>query len=125
MKRVKQFIADNSNDYLLLDGAIPTLTLGLVKEEMILYNIPLSNYKIILDTFQKFADKEIRPDSLISELSHGQKLILSSIIALNSVADKIKFRNFFTSLNENKRALVKELIDEKIREGKTIETFDE
>ncbi|MCX6220149.1 MAG: hypothetical protein NTZ69_04105 [Bacteroidia bacterium] len=125
MKRVLAFIQENSNEYLLLDGSIPTLTLGLVKEELILYNIPSTGFKNIIDAFNTFADKVINVDSLISELSGGQKLILSSVIALNSSAEKIKFRNFFNSLNETKRPLIKMLIEEKIKEGKTIVIIDE
>ena len=109
-----------TNDYLIMDGLIPSISLGQIQEEFILYNIDKSQYERILDKFLKITDKKVSENYLISELSHGQKLILSALMVLNSSADKILFHNFFTSVSQANRQKIESIIATKSKEGKTI-----
>jgi|GEM_PF-2066977 len=120
MRKVKQFIKAYTEDYLLIDGTVPSITTGLVKEEMILYNIKEQNMKNIVNSFNNITGKELMINSLISELSYGQKLILTALISLNSTAQKLRFRNFFTSLNSEKKIEIMKMIEEEKNKGKEI-----
>ena len=120
MKELLKNIKTFSDDYLILDGLVPTISLGYIKEEFVLYKIEKENYRKLLDLFYKITDKRVNENYLISELSHGQKLILSSIIVLSSSAKKILFRNFFTSVSIQNRSKINTLIAEQKTNGKII-----
>jgi len=118
MKELKKLLQEKNEDYLILDGLIPTISLGFVKEEIILYNI--HDYQIMKKIFKEFNEitgKVINENTLIPELSHGQKLILSVIIVLNSCAKKIYFRNFFVSISKKNIKKIENLINDKINKG--------
>ena len=120
MKSLFQNLGQYSDDYLILDGLIPIVSLGYVKEEFILYNIDEGQYQEILDIFTQISEKLINENTLISKLSHGQKIILSALIALHSPAKRILFRNFFTSVSRDNRKKIEALIETKTQEGKEI-----
>lgn len=120
MKELKKNIELYSKDYLIMDGLIPSISSGQIQEEFKLYNIDKSQYKKILNNFLDITDKEVNENYLISELSHGQKLILSALIVLNSTAPKILFRNFFTSISQTNREKIESIIAVKLKEGKSI-----
>lgn len=125
MKKLKIFIEKKTTDYLILDGLVPTISLGLISEELILYNIPLDKQHEILKNFNQITGKNASKDDLISELSHGQKLILSALLALRSNANKIAFRNFFTSISKEINEKLKIIIEEGRNKGKIIEIISE
>lgn len=125
MKKLKLFIENKTKDYLILDGLVPTISLGLISEELILYNIPIEKHTEILNAFNQVTGKNVSKDGLISELSHGQKLILSALLALRSNANKIAFRNFFTSISKEINEKLKIIIEEGRGEGKIIEIITE
>lgn len=120
MKELKKNIELYSNDYLIMDGLIPSISLGQIQEEFMLYNIDKSQYERILKDFLEITDKKVSENYLISELSHGQKLILSALMALNSSAEKILFNNYFTSVSQTNRQKIDSIIDIKSKEGKLI-----
>ncbi len=124
MKKILNFIEENSAEFLIMEGKIPTLTLGLIKEEFILYNLREGQYAEVLNEFNIVSEKKINEYGVIANLSHGQKLILSAIIVLFSTAKKIKFHGFFISLSDGKKALLMSLILKKRAEGKIIELVD-
>lgn len=120
MKGLLHNLKQHSADYLILDGLIPTISLGYVREEFILYNINEEQYQKILNIFAQISGKVIGENTLISKLSHGQKIILSTLIALHSPAKRILFRNFFTSVSRDNRKKIEALIETKTQEGKEI-----
>lgn len=120
MKELKKNIELYSNEYLFMDGLVPSISLGQIKEEFILYNIDKAKYGKLLNDFFEITDKKVNEDYLISELSHGQKLILTALIALNSSAEKILFRNFFTSVSQQNREKIEMIITDKEKDGKLI-----
>jgi ABC-type uncharacterized transport system ATPase subunit len=120
MKELKRNIELYSNDYLIMDGLIPSISLGQIQEEFRLYNIDESQYERILKCFVEITDKTVSEKYLISELSHGQKLILSALMVLNSSAQKILFHNFFTSISKKNREKIESIITIKSNEGKVI-----
>ncbi len=103
-----------------MDGLVPSISLGQIQEEFRLYDIDKSQYEKILNIFSDITDKKVDENYLISELSHGQKLILSALMVLNSSAPKILFRNFFTSISQINREKIELIIAVKIKEGKLI-----
>ena len=125
MKDLIKKINDLSDEYLIMDGNIPTISLGFIKEEIILFNIKdKKTINKIYTTFTEITGKEIDGDYIISKLSHGQRLILSAIIALNSNAKKILFSNFFISVSNQNVEKIKEIIKIKEKEGKIIKIDD-
>jgi len=120
MKELKRNIELYSDEFLLMDGLVPSISLGQIQEELNLYNIDKGQYERILHDFFEITDKRVTKNYLISELSHGQKLILSALMVLNSSAEKILFRNFFTSISQRNREKIEEIISIKSKEGKFI-----
>ncbi len=121
MKELKKNIEHYSNDYLYMDGLVPSISLGQIHEEFRLYNIDKTQYEKILLDFFEITDKKVNENYLISELSHGQKLILSALMVLNSSAEKILFHNFFTSISQKNREKINLIIATKSEGGKLIQ----
>lgn len=120
MKELKKNIELYSKDFLIMDGLVPSISLGQIQEEFRLYNIEKSQYEKILNDFFEITDKKVNENYLISELSHGQKLIISALMVLNSSAKKILFHNFFTSISQKNREKLEQVISIKSKEGKLI-----
>jgi ABC-type uncharacterized transport system ATPase subunit len=108
------------DDYLILDGLVPTISLGYIKEELVLHNIATDKYGDVLRCFFEITQKDVTEDYLISELSHGQQLILSVVIALYCDARSILFNNFFTSISSRNTDNIMKLIDVEIAKGRKI-----
>jgi ABC-type Mn2+/Zn2+ transport system ATPase subunit len=120
MEDLLHTIKEYFDDYLILDGLVPTISLGYIKEELVLHNIATDKYVDVLKCFFEITQKDITEDYLISELSHGQQLILSAIIALSSNANSILFNNFFTSISSSNTGKIMKLIDIEILKGRKI-----
>jgi hypothetical protein len=120
MEDLLHTIKEYFDDYLILDGLVPTISLGYIKEELVLHNIATDKYVDVLKCFFEITQKDITEDYLISELSHGQQLILSAIIALSSNANSILFNNFFTSISSSNTGKIMKLSDIEILKGRKI-----
>lgn len=120
MEDLLNTIEEYFDDYLILDGLVPTISLGYIKEELVLHNIPQEKYADVLGCFMDITEKKVTDDYLISELSHGQQLILSAVIALFSNAQNILFHNFFTSISEANTKKIMDLVELRRGEGKEI-----
>jgi len=120
MEDLLKTIENHFEDYLILDGLVPTISLGYIKEELVLYNISKDKYVDVLDCFIDITQKDVDEDYLISELSHGQQLILSAVITLFSNARSILFHKFFTSISSNNTDKIMKLIDSERLKGRII-----
>lgn len=69
MKDLLDTIEKHFDDYLILDGLVPTISLGYIKEELVLYNISKDKYGNVLGCFMDITQKDVDEDYLISELS--------------------------------------------------------
>ena len=120
MEDLLNTIEKHFDDYLILDGLVPTISLGYIKEELVLYNISKDKYVDVLNCFMDITQKDVDEDYLISELSHGQQLILSAVISLFSDAKSILFHNFFISISSNNTDKIMKLIDSERLKGRII-----
>ena len=120
MQELKQLIRDYKSEYLILDGKVPTISLGYVIEEFMIYNISNDKFNVILNMFYEITGKKINLYSSISSLSHGQKLILSILIVLESDATHILLNKMFISISNENINKLNILINNKIVIGKKI-----
>lgn len=104
---------------LICDAGLPLAGGGTLREELLLYNIPPASLLGLSGEFAALTGKELGPDSDISILSGGQKVILMCLCALLSPARKIRFVNLWHSLDPHNRARAKALI-EKLGNGREI-----
>lgn len=98
-------------DYLLCDASQPLISNGCLEEELSLYHISPPSATLLFEEFYALTGKELSPKSLPEELSGGQKVLLMALLALHSPASKIIFIDLFSALDQDKRLLLKELIE--------------
>lgn len=106
----------SSSEYLICDSSLPLISSGKVKHELLLYNLDPQSRKELMDSFELLSGKKLEPDSLITQLSGGQQVLLMALIALLSPAPKIKFVNLMSSLDHTKRIALLKLIEESCKD---------
>jgi ABC-type Mn2+/Zn2+ transport system ATPase subunit len=97
--------------HLICDGSQPLLSSSDFSEEALMYNLPTGPALQVLSTFNHVTDKAISAQSDISSLSGGQKVVLMILLALYSAAERIVLANIAVSLDIERIAAVKALID--------------
>ena len=112
MKEIISLIKKYGDDYLVCDGNIPLLSNGSFIEELLLYGISTDKISIICDIFYQITGKEIGRASILTNLSGGQRIILMTIFALNSPADKILLNNVFHFIDDDKIDRLNKLIEQ-------------
>lgn len=95
---------------LLCDSGRPLCGGGTLREELLLYNVPPDSRPALSAEFASLTGKVLRPESDVSILSGGQKVLLMCLCALFSPARGILFTNLWHSLDPDNRAKTKELI---------------
>ncbi len=89
-----------------------------------LYNVPQASIALLIREFVHATGKELIPDSDVSILSGGQKVILMCLCALFSPAPKIHFINLWHSLDSQNRDWAKDLIS-RLQNGREISFSEE
>lgn len=116
---VQTVLEKYGQNYLVLDGRIQSLSHSLVRDEFRLYNLGAETHNKVIGLFNQITGKSINEKTPIGELSGGQSLILSALIALESQAMSIIFVDYFLPLHKTKRRVIMELL-EKYRKQKNI-----
>ena len=99
------------DDFLTADASLPLITCDQLRDELLIYNLNSRAQICLQNQFINLTGKEISPQSKITELSGGQKVILMVLLALNSPAPRILFVNIMQSLDPLRRSDVQALID--------------
>jgi len=102
--------------YLTADAAIPLITNGKLRSEILIYNLDASSTDRLLKTYAEISGKELTPSSIINELSGGQKVLLMALLALFCPAPAIRFINLMPALDILRRQALGELIDNSPKE---------
>lgn len=111
MNNTTNLINQYGREYLVCDGKHPLISAELLKDELVLYNIDSNVAVNISEHFYLLTNKNISRDSIISELSGGQKAILMFLLAIYSPAPKVLFVNLFECLDINKRIQIEEFLN--------------
>jgi ABC-type microcin C transport system duplicated ATPase subunit YejF len=102
--------------YLTFDSSFPMITSSCLKHELLLYNLSQAKTDELLGLFNSISGKELNLQSLTSELSGGQQVLLMALIALLCPAPKLRFINLMTSLDHSKRIVLQELISKSTKD---------
>ena len=100
-----------NNETLYCDASRPFITQDLLREELALYNISPERLSFLYRDYARITGKEITPDSRITELSGGQKVMLMAMLALYSPASSIRFVDLHISLDSANRELISGIIE--------------
>jgi hypothetical protein len=101
-------LAENQT-HLICQGQTPIIGTGIVRDEMIIYNITGDSRADLLRTFEDITGRQITYLSDASELSGGQKVLLMCLMALFSPASFLDFFDVERSLDENNRSAIEAL----------------
>lgn len=96
--------------HLICDGNQPLITNASLEEEAMLYNLKPEVLHKVITLFKQITDKEITPETDISQLSGGQKVVLMILLAIHSKADKILMLNAKSALDPERSDAVQTLI---------------
>jgi len=100
----------NFNEYLICNASSPLISDGLLREELLLYNISSDKWEALTQEFGEITGKQLSPDDEIGTLSGGQKVLLMCFLALYSPAPKILFIDLWRSLDERNRQKIENLL---------------
>jgi len=98
-------------DYLVCDGQSPLITDACLRDEALLYNLQDKDIQWLQAEFSRIFNKTLSPDYRISELSGGQKVILTFLLAMASPARRILFVHLYDCLDAGKRRMIQDLIN--------------
>lgn len=101
---------DTNTGYYIADAAHPLICTGPLWEELLLCHIHSERHAELCECFERISGKAIRPGSILSELSGGQKVILMLCLAVISPAQSICFIDLEHSLDPAKLTAAVELI---------------
>ena len=104
------------NEYLICNARSPLISEGLLREELLLYNISTEKWKELTQEFGNITGKHLGPEDEIGTLSGGQKVLLMCLLALYSPAKKILFIDLWRSLDERNRQKIEDLLEVYSRE---------
>ena len=117
------YYEEYGQNFLVLDGRVHSMSNSTIKDEIRLYNLSKEKYHKTIELFNRITGKSISDKSQVTELSGGQKLILSALIALESPARNIIFFDYFIALHQSKKDVLYSLI-EKYRTYKNIKIIN-
>jgi len=112
---------DTNTGFYIADAAHPLICTGPLWEELLLCHIPSERHAELYTSFERISGKAIHGNSILSELSGGQKVILMLCLALYSSAQNIRFIDLEHSLDPARLSAAMELIGES---GKEIQFQD-
>lgn len=94
-----------------MDGRVPLLTSGAIRDEARLYNLDDEAEAAVLARFTELTGREAGPDTAVTTLSGGQKIVLAALLALESPATDLLFVDFFRALYPARRQALKAFIE--------------
>jgi len=121
MKTTLELLREFGEEWLVLDGKRPCVTEAAVHEEFCLYGLSVESERRVLALFEEISGQTLTRVSRLHELSGGQKVIFSALLALNSQANHLLFINFFLALHETKKRRIEELIRQSPKTIRVIE----
>ncbi|MCB5258419.1 MAG: hypothetical protein WC179_00300 [Candidatus Cloacimonadaceae bacterium] len=99
------------NEYLICNARSPLISEGLLREELMLYNISADKWELLTQEFTDITGKHLGSEDEIGILSGGQKVILMCLLALYSPAKKILFIDLWRSLDDRNRERIVKLLE--------------
>jgi len=96
--------------YLSADAAHPLITHGAFKVEALLYNLQEAALNQVRDNFRLICGKDLYPETNISQLSGGEKVVLMVLMALCCPATHLRFIGIWHALDAEKRLALHALI---------------
>jgi len=112
MQTIPDLIELYGKDYLICSGDLPCIVTGRICEESVFYGLDPGAESTVIERFNLISGKQVDCNTAISTLSGGQKVILMTLLALNSPAEKILFHNLMHNLDIAKREIVRQLLEE-------------
>jgi len=97
--------------YLTANAAHPLITHGSFKVEALLYHLDSDAIQQVITNFQMICSKDLLPETIISHLSGGEKVVLMVLIALFCPAPQLRFIGIWHALDGEKRLAIQELLD--------------
>ena len=122
MKTTIELLREFGEEWLVLDGKRPCVTEAAVQEEFCVYSLSAEEERRVLALFEEISGQALTCASRLHELSGGQKVIFSALLALHSSAKKLLFVNFFLALHESKKRRIQELLQQS---SKTIRVMED
>jgi len=100
----------HSKQWLICPARYPLVTTGSLRGEAMLYNLDKHTLEKVCAEFMAYTGKDLSPESELSTLSGGQKVLLMCLLALHSSATHIHFLDLWHSLDANNRARIQFLL---------------
>ena len=101
MKPIKNIIEENTDNYLIVDGVYPIITSSTVYDEALIYRLSEEDINACITDFNRLTNKFIDSQTKTTQLSFGQKILLSILLSLHSVAENIFLHKVKSSLDLN------------------------
>ncbi len=98
------------SSHLICPADSPILSDGRLRQELTLYNVSADSMPSLLAEFTDLTGKSLTPDSPVSILSGGQKVLLMCLLALHSPARYILFIDLWHNLDACNRDRIKALL---------------
>ena len=114
MPSILNHIESHGDRFLIMDGRLPVISGGLVRDELRLYNLNIETMQQLLANLPetvKDALRGVTMETQTARLSGGQKIIFATLFALASPAPRILFINFFRPLFPATRRVVLALVE--------------
>ncbi|GAK51178.1 hypothetical protein U14_02420 [Candidatus Moduliflexus flocculans] len=121
MKTTLELLREFGEEWLVFDGKRPCVTEAAAHEECCLYGLSEDEERHVLTLFEEISGQSLTRVSSLNELSGGQKVIFSALLALSSRAKNLLFINFFLALHESKKRRIEELIRQSPKTIRVIE----
>jgi len=100
----------HSKQWLICPARYPLVTTGSLHGEAMLYNLDKHTLENVCAEFMAYTGKDLSPESELSTLSGGQKVLLMCLLALHSSAPRIYFLDLWHSLDASNRARIQSLL---------------
>lgn len=107
---IMDFLRRHGDEFLVMDGRVPLLTSTVIHDEARLYNLDPDAEAAALSRFTELTGREAGPDTAVTTLSGGQKIVIAALLALESPATDLLFVDFFRSLYPARRRALEEII---------------
>jgi len=111
MKPVLYYIEKFGGEYLVMDGRVPLMSGASLRDELRLYNLGDRAQAEVIRCFSEMTGKTADGALCLETLSGGQKVILATLIALESDAKNLMFINFFHALYPERRRKIMALVE--------------
>jgi len=102
----------HSKQWLICPARYPLVTTGSLRGEAMLYNLDKHTLEKVCAEFMAYTGKDLSPESELSTLSGGLKVLLMCLLALHSSAPRIQFLDLWHSLDANNRTRIQSLLQQ-------------